>query len=202
MSKKWAQQLGKDALDFIDKATTDHWWEYVIEAVPVAGDAYGAGKLGKQGYTVWKGLEKFKKVAELGERAAKVSWKKLGSNLNLKGKGSDKLIDFINDVNKNIGEKLNDNTLAGAIKEKFGLNSGFKPDGTPFKHLNSANDRLRGLDNKIKDLSEDIFKNDSFDGETLDSAKKILKNLESQRDKIKEALKSADKAVEKMGKIE
>lgn len=61
---KWAKNLADDAFSFIDKATATAWWEYVVEVIPIAGDAYSAGKLGKQGYAVWKGLDRIKARVE------------------------------------------------------------------------------------------------------------------------------------------
>ena len=53
MSKGWAKQLAGDALDAIDLATTQSWWEYAIEVVPVVGDIYGGAQLTRSlGYTV------------------------------------------------------------------------------------------------------------------------------------------------------
>src|SRR5690606_24043388 len=53
-SKGWAKQLMGDALDAIDMAMGQAWWEYAIEVIPIAGDAYGGYKLTDQGVTVWK----------------------------------------------------------------------------------------------------------------------------------------------------
>lgn len=199
-ARKWATQLADDAMTFIDHATKTAWWEWVIEAIPIAGDAYGAAQLGKQGYTVWKGMEKFEKIAELGDRAAKTAWKKLGSNSSLTGKGAETLKGWIKNVNKNYGNKLNDNTIAGAIKEKFGLHSGFKPNGTPYKHLNSLQDRMNGLKNQIGDLQKQI-NSGAFEGDTLKAAQGVLDAAQKQYDDITHTIKSAEKAVEKLGKV-
>jgi hypothetical protein len=64
MSKGWAKQLAGDALDAIDLATTQSWWEYAIEVIPVAGDIYGGAKLTEQGVKVWKLVERFEGRAE------------------------------------------------------------------------------------------------------------------------------------------
>lgn len=53
-SKGWAKQLMGDALDAVDMAMGQSWWEYAIEVIPIAGDAYGGYKLTEQGVTVWK----------------------------------------------------------------------------------------------------------------------------------------------------
>ncbi len=200
-ARKWAKQLADDALTFVDHATKTEWWEWVVEAVPIAGDAYGASKLGKQGYTLWKGLEKFEKVAELGDKAAKSAWKMLGKNKKLKGKGADKLNAFIDDVNENIGSKLNDNTIAGAIKELFGLKSGIKGSGKAYNHLQSLSDRMKGLQNKIANLAEDIYKNNVYQGDTRKAAEAVLQDLTKQYGKIQSVMESAKKAVKQMGKI-
>ena len=199
-ARKWATQLADDALTFIDYATATKWWEFLIEIVPVAGDAYGAAQLGKQGYRVWKGLEKFEKIAELGERAAKNAWKMLGANSLLKGKGAQKLKDWIVEVNTKFGEKLDDETIAGAIKEKFGLKSGFKADGTPFQHLKSYNDRMRGLRTRIEDLQKAIKAGD-FEGDALKAAQGALNAATSQYNEIVHTMNAAEKAVKQMGKV-
>jgi len=199
-ARKWAGQLADDAMTFIDYTFETSWWEIGLEMIPIVGDAYGAASLGKQGYKLWKGLEKFEKIAELGDKAAKGAWKALGANSKLTGKGSDVLQGWIKNVNDKYGKKLNDNTIAGAIKEKFGLNSGFKPDGTPYKHLNSLNDRMKGLKNQIGDLQKQID-DGVFEGDALDAAKGALNAAQQQYDKISNVMKSTEKAVETMGKV-
>lgn len=52
MKYKWAKQLADDALTAIDLATSQAWWEYALEVVPVVGDAYGGYKLTDQGVKV------------------------------------------------------------------------------------------------------------------------------------------------------
>lgn len=64
MSKKWARQLADDALTAIDLATSQSWWEYAIEVIPIAGDAYGGYKLTEQGIKVWKLVERFENRAQ------------------------------------------------------------------------------------------------------------------------------------------
>lgn len=192
-SKNWGKQLFNDALDFVDATTSTAWYEYVIEVIPVVGDVYGASKLGKQGYKLWKGLEKFEKVAELGTKAANKAWKNLGDNANVTGKGKDILDKFITKFN-NQGKGLNADDLGGAVKEKFGLSS----NGN---HLSEATEALSGMQTQINKFTEQIF-SDKMDGEVLRAAKGVLNDVQKQYDTIKKALKEADKAVEKLGKIE
>ena len=198
--RKWAKQLVEDAFTFVDHATKKNWWEYVIEVIPVVGDAYGASKLGKQGYSLYKGLEKFKQVARIGAKAGESAWKKLDSMESLTGKGSQKLKDLIQKLNTTHGKKLNDNTLGGAVKEKFGLHSGFKADGTPFNHFSSAKNHLRGLEKKIKYLDQQLSLN-RFQGEAGKAAKGLYKELKKRHKAMSRVLKEADKAAKKVGKI-
>lgn len=70
--------------------------------------------------------------------------------------------------------------------------------------MNSANDRLRGLQNKIDELGALIKggkDGSAFDGDALKAARSIIKDLKKQHREISDVLKSADKAVEKLGKI-
>ena len=70
-SKKWAQHFADDALTAIDLATTESWWEYAIEVIPVAGDAFGGYKLTKQGQAVWKIIQRIKSRAAAIEKGLK-----------------------------------------------------------------------------------------------------------------------------------
>ncbi|HLG37835.1 MAG TPA: RHS repeat-associated core domain-containing protein, partial [Nitrososphaera sp.] len=78
LSKAFAKQLAKDA-DNVTSLLDSEWWEYAIELVPIAGDAYGAISLGKKGKAAWdkitaieKRLERVKKwTSRWGEDAAK-----------------------------------------------------------------------------------------------------------------------------------
>ncbi len=56
-SQKWAKQLLSDALTGVDIAMGQAWWEYAIEVIPVAGDAYGAYKVSSQALMVAKHLD-------------------------------------------------------------------------------------------------------------------------------------------------
>ena len=56
LSKGWAKQLAKDAEDALEILDTE-WWEYIVEIIPIVGDAYGAAALGEKGYRLWKKLE-------------------------------------------------------------------------------------------------------------------------------------------------
>ena len=74
-SKKWAQHFADDALTAIDMATTESWWEYAIEVIPVAGDAFGGYKLTKQGKAVWKIIQRIKNRTEAIEKGLKETGK-------------------------------------------------------------------------------------------------------------------------------
>ncbi len=196
MSKKWAKQLGKDALDFIDVTTSTEWYDYVIEIVPVVGDAYGAAKLGKQGYAVWRGVEKFKAVMESTSHIAKLAWKKLDVARGVLDKGSDRL--------KTLGKKLNDqgthlgeSDLAGAVKELFGLKSGFKANGKPFQHLKEVKDAIGGMSKTLKTLKKEISSG-KFEGKALESAKGMY---EAGSKQFNDVVRSYNSAVKKSNKL-
>jgi hypothetical protein len=191
LSKGWAKQLGKDALDAIDIATSQSWWEYAIEVVPIAGDAYGAYKLGDQGYNAWKVVQRFERIAEWSSKAAGKAFKALGSK-NIVGKGADKVIDFTKKFN-NQGSHLSESDLAGAVKEISGLKSGFKANGTPFQHLKEVNESLSGMQKQIGILKKEI-KDGAFEGEALNAAKGILNDVTKQYNQISNTLNSAKKA--------
>ncbi len=194
MSKNWAKQLGKDALDAIDLATSTAWWEYAIEFIPIAGDAYGAAKLGEQGYAVYKITQKFESVGKWASTAAGKAFKRLGPN-KVTGKGADLISKYTTDIN-NIGEKLNDETLAGAVKEIYGLKSGFKANGVPYQHLKKTNERMAGLNKQINSLKNQI-KNGAFEGDALKAAQGILNDVSKQYNEINNTLNSARKAAKK-----
>ena len=185
-SKAWGKQLLGDAVDFVDHTMKTQWWEWVVEVIPVTGDAYGAAKLGKQGYQLWKGLEKFEKVVEIGTKAASKAWKKLGPNNKLKGKGSDLVQQYSKKFN-NQGTHLNANDLGGAVKEKFGLSSNGE-------HLNEVTEALGGMGKQIKKMMNDIA-DGKFEGDSLEAATGVLNDVIKQYQEISNALKSADKAV-------
>jgi hypothetical protein len=191
MGNKWARQLADDALTAIDMATGQAWWEYAIEMIPVAGDAFGAYKLGEQGYKTWKVVQKFESVAEWASKAAGRSWKALGPN-GLIGKGADKIGDYTKKFN-NQGKHLGESDLAGAVKEIYGLSSGAKPDGTPFQHLKEVREALGGMEKQINNLKTDIQKG-VFEGDALKAAQGILNDVSKQYDEISNTLKSAEKA--------
>ncbi|MCF2876119.1 MULTISPECIES: RHS repeat domain-containing protein, partial [unclassified Tenacibaculum] len=188
-SKAWGKQLLKDASNFVDHSMKTQWWEWAVEVIPVVGDAYGASKLGKQGYRLWKGLEKFEKVAEIGAIASSRAWKKLGSNHKLIGKGKNKLQWYIQKINKQ-GTHLNPDDLGGAVKEIFGLSSNGQ-------HLKEVTGALGGMGKRIRALKAQI-KHGDFSGDTLKLAKKILSETQKQYNEIQNALNSARKAVKKL----
>jgi len=162
MSKSWAKQLGKDALNAIDLATSTAWWEYAIEFIPIAGDVYGAAKLGEQGYNVFKIVKKFESIGEWASKATGKAWKRLGPN-KLFGKGADKVADFSKKFN-NQGSHLTESDLAGAVKEIYGLKSGVKANGTAFQHLKEVQDALRGMKTQMSSLKKQIS-NGAFEGD-------------------------------------
>jgi RHS repeat-associated protein len=185
-SHNWGKQLLGDAIDFIDHSTKTQWWEWAVEIIPVVGDAYGAAKLGEQGYRLWKGLGKFEKVAELGTAAASKAWKKLGPNLNIKGKGKELLEAYSTKFN-NQGNHLNANDLGGAIKEKFGLSSNGQ-------HLNEVTTTLGGMEKQINNMFKDIASG-KFEGDALKAATGLLNDVIKQYQDISQTLKNADKVV-------
>lgn len=194
MSKKWAKQLGKDALDAIDLATSQSWWEYGLEIIPWAGDVYSAGKFSKQQYHVWKAVQRFESIAEWAGKAAGKAWQKLGPNT-LVGKGADKVAEFTKKFN-NQGSHLGESDLAGAVKEIGGLKSGLKDDGTPFQHLKEVKEALSGMGNQIDSLKKQI-KEGVFEGDALKAAQGILNDVSKQYNEISNTLKSAEKAAKK-----
>jgi hypothetical protein len=195
MSKGWAKQLAGDALDAIDLATSQSWWEYAIEFIPVAGDAYGAAKLGEQGYAVYKITKKFESAAEWAGKAAGQAFKKLGAN-KLVGKGSDLVADFTKKFN-NQGSHLTEDDLAGAVKEIYGLKSGVKADGTPFQHLKEVQDALGGMGKQIEALKKQIS-GGAFEGDALRAAQGILNDVTKQYNDISNTLNSARKAAKEV----
>jgi hypothetical protein len=191
MSKGWAKQLGSDALDAIDLATSQAWWEYAIEVIPVAGDAFGAYKLGEQGYKAWKVVRKFESVGKWASTAAEKAFKSLGAN-KLIGKGSEAISKYTTDFN-NLGKGLTEDDLAGAVKEIYGLKSGIKPNGKPYQHLNEVTQHLSGLKNQIESLTKDISSG-KFGGDALKAAQGILNDVSKQYNEINNTLNSARKA--------
>lgn len=70
--------------------------------------------------------------------------------------------------------------------------SGFKPDGTPYKQLNSLQDRMNGLKAQIKELQRMIDRGE-FEGEALEAAKGALQATKSQYEDILHLLRSVDR---------
>lgn len=194
MSKKWAKQLAGDALDAIDLATSQSWWEYAIEVVPIVGDVYGASKLGKQGYKIYKITQKFESVAEWGSKAAGKAFKVLGSN-KLVGKGADLVEDFTKKIN-NQASHLTEDDLGGAVKEIYGLSSGKKADGTPFQHLKEVTESLGGMFKQIEKMKTQI-KSGALEGDALKAAQGALNDVTTQYNEIANTLNSARKAAKK-----
>jgi len=191
MSKKWAKQLAGDALDAIDIATSQSWWEYALEVVPVVGDIYGASQLGKQGYKIYKITQKFESVGKWASTAAEKAFKTLGAN-KLVGKGSEAVSKYTTDLN-NLGKGLTEDDLAGAVKEIYGLKSGIKPNGKPYQHLNEVTQHLSGMRNLIEGLTKDISSG-KFGGDALKAAQGILNDVSKQYNDINNTLNSARKA--------
>ena len=191
MSNKWARQLADDALTAIDLATSTAWWEFALELVPVAGDIYGASKLGKQGYAVYKLTQKFESAAEWAGKAAGKAWKTLGPN-KLVGKGADDVAKYSNKFN-NQGRGLAEDDLAGAVKEIYGLKSGVKADGTPYQHLKKVEESLSGMKTQMGNLKRDIDAG-VFEGDALKAAQGMLNDVSKQYNEISNTLDSARKA--------
>ncbi len=194
MSKGWAKQLIGDAIDAVDFATSQSWWEYGVEFIPWVGDAYSTGKFTKQQYHVWKMVQKFESVGEWATKAAGKAFKTLGSN-KLVGKGADLVADFTTKLN-NRGKGLTQDDLAGAVKEIYGLSSGVKASGVPFKHLQEVTEHLSGMKTQIGNLTEAI-KSGKFEGDALKAAQGILKDVSNQYNEISNTLESAKKAAKK-----
>ncbi|HLO56875.1 MAG TPA: RHS repeat-associated core domain-containing protein [Saprospiraceae bacterium] len=184
-SSAWGKQLLGDALSFVDIATSTSWVDLAIEFIPVVGDAYGAGKLGKQGYQMWKGLEKFEKIASIGSKAASAAWKKLGVQ-KIGGKMGDEL-NAVADKLNNQGTHLNENDLGGYVKEIFGLSSNGQ-------HMKEASEALGGMGKKL-----DKFKNEikagkyGTEGKSYEAAQGLLNAAQKQYDDIINVINSAKK---------
>ncbi|MBR5831565.1 MAG: VCBS repeat-containing protein [Bacteroidales bacterium] len=63
-SQNWAKELLSDALTGVDMAMGQSWWEYAIEFVPFAGDAYGVYKASSQAIKVAEHLNNVEKRIE------------------------------------------------------------------------------------------------------------------------------------------
>jgi RHS repeat-associated protein len=62
-TKSFAKQFIKDA-DKILEVMDQDWWEYIVEFIPVAGDAYGGYTLGKKTLQLWQQLKKIEKQVQ------------------------------------------------------------------------------------------------------------------------------------------
>ena len=70
-SKKWAKQLMNDALTSLDIIMGQEWWEYVVDVIPIVGDAWGGYKLTAQGSKIWKSVERIENRVAAIENALK-----------------------------------------------------------------------------------------------------------------------------------
>ncbi|MDD2982489.1 MAG: hypothetical protein PHQ74_03795 [Crocinitomicaceae bacterium] len=194
MSKGWAKQLGKDALDAIDLATSQAWWEYAIEVVPWVGDGYSVGKFTKQQIHVWKIVEKFETVASHTSKIAGQAWKKIGFNSNLTGKGKDVLAKHVDNFNNRGLEQLDEATIVGAVKDAFpGVTSGIKVDGSAFNHLKKVENALRGQGKQLQEMKQQI---DSgvFEGDALKAAQSAYQEVVGRHNSLKNTLENAKNA--------
>ncbi|OAV43913.1 hypothetical protein A3850_005135 [Lewinella sp. 4G2] len=194
MSKGWAKQLGQDALDAIDLATSQAWWEYVIEFVPVAGDAYGAAKLGEQGYAIYKITQRFEALASSASKIAGKAWKKLGLNSSLSGKGADIIERYTKKFN-NQGDHLSESDLVGATKDLFGRGIK-KSDGTYWDHIGEVRQALGGMGKQLAKLRKQIDSGD-FDGDSLEAAESLYKEVQKRKDQVQKVLKQAERKARK-----
>ena len=195
MSKGWAKQIGKDALDAIDLATSQAWWEYAIELVPIAGDAYGAAKLGKQGYTVYKITQRFEALATSTSKIAGKAWKRLDINSNLTDKGSDLVSQYTKKFN-NQGSHLSENDLVGATRDIFGQGVK-KADGSTWNHIGEVQDALDGMGSQLSKLRKQIDAGD-FEGDALGAAQSLYKQVQGRKDELQNVLNQAKKAAKEV----
>jgi RHS repeat-associated protein len=195
MSKGWAKQLAGDALDAIDLATSQSWWEYAIEFIPIAGDAYGVAKLGEQGYAVYKITQRFEALAGSAAKAATRGWKKLSVNSSLSGKGGDLVQQYTKKFN-NQGTALDEEHLVAATRDIFGQPI-LKADGTAWDHLSEVENSIRGMGNQLARLRKQI---DSgyFEGDALIAAEKLYEQVQKRKDAIQQALNQARKAFKEL----
>jgi hypothetical protein len=191
MSNKWAKQLAGDALDAIDAATTQSWWEYGIELIPIAGDAYGATKMTKQAMNVWNMLEKFEKVAEVGAKAAAKAWKRIDLDASkLVGKGKEKLDAFTTKFN-NIGGHIQEDDLGGAVKDLFGMPVTI--NGKTYNHLGEVQQSLKDMNTRLAELKGAMVKGE-FEGDALKAAQSLYDRVNTQRKEIQGVVDAAKKA--------
>ncbi|MBE6330622.1 MAG: hypothetical protein E7072_11030, partial [Bacteroidales bacterium] len=199
LSEKWAKQLASDALNAIDMVMSQSWWEYAIELIPYAGDAYSVGKLGKQGYLVYRITQKYESVIELASTAVSKAWKKLNFDEKLVCKFGDstnkEISKFIDKLNRQ-GDHLNGmSDLPGYVKEAFGLKTGIKPDGKPYSHTQEVIDAIRGMEKTIKNFEKKLYANDSSfkTDEEKRVAKGILNAAKDQYNTISSFLEQTNK---------
>ena len=181
-SNSWGKQLLDDALSFTDKAMATSWWEYVIEVIPLAGDIYSGSQLTKQGVRLWKGLEKFEKIAQIGSKAADKAWTYITMGDKLSGKGQDLLASMITKFN-NQGSHMTVDDLGGAVKEILGLSSNGQ-------HLKEVTEAISGMGSQLGHLQAAIARGD-FTGDALKAAESLYKQIQERKDKIQNILSEA-----------
>ena len=191
MSKKWAKQLLGDAMDAIDIASGQSWWEYGIEFIPVVGDAYGAAKLGKQGKAMYDISQRFERLAGSISKIVGKSWKKLDLNSNLTGKGSDLVAQYTKKFN-NQGTHLTESDLVGAVKDIYG-HGVKKADGSVWNHIGEVEDAVSGMGRQLGKLRKQIDSG-AFQGDSLKAAESLFKEVQSRKDQLRKILLSAKKA--------
>lgn len=193
MSKGWAKQLGKDALDALDVATSQEWWEYGVELIPWAGDGYGIGKFTKQQVHVAKLINKFEAVASVTAHMAGHAWRKLDFNGNIVGKGADALTKHVDDFNRRGLDQLDEASIVGAVKDVFpDVTSGLKPDGNPYNHLQKVGNAIRGQSKQLAELRKQIDAG-KFEGDALEAAEGVYKEVSGRLDRVKDTLREAFK---------
>jgi RHS repeat-associated protein len=188
-SKAWGKQLLGDAIDLIDIASGQAWWEYAIEFIPIAGDAYGGYRLTTAGYKVWKIVDRVEAAAKYGSKLADKAWSALTINKNLTGKGKDILERYIRKFN-NQGQHLNVDDLGGTVKEIFGF-------GSNGQHYKEATEAISGMGHSLRTLREKIDSG-AFSGETLKAAESLYKEVQSRKSALGDILNQARKNAEKL----
>ena len=188
-SKAWGKQLLGDAIDLIDIASGQAWWEYAIEFIPIAGDAYGGYRLTTAGYKVWKIVDRVEASAKYGSKLADKAWSALTINKNLTGKGKDILERYIRKFN-NQGQHLNVDDLGGTVKEIFGF-------GSNGQHYKEATEAISGMGHSLQTLREKIDSG-AFSGETLKAAESLYKEVQSRKSALGDILNQARKNAEKL----
>jgi RHS repeat-associated protein len=192
MSQKWASQLAKDALDAIDLATSQSWWEYAIEVIPIAGDAYGAYKLSDQAYNVYKITRRFEKIAEVGAKTVAKAWKKVDLDITKLSKGgAEKLQAFATKFNNIGGDHLSPDDLGGAVKDMFGMP--VKINGKTYNHLEEVSQSLKDMNTRLAELSGAITKGE-FKGNDLKEAQSLYDRVNKQKNEIQGVIDAAKKS--------